>query len=92
MTLSLLKTIFSISKPMIVCVCNSVSDSAIAQAIDEGASTVKEVARRTRAGTCCGTCRDSIREALLAAGHAVGRSRADERPRVALPILAALNG
>lgn len=94
MTLPLLKTIFSISKPMIVCVCNSVSDAAIARAIDEGASSVKEVARRTRAGTCCGACRDSIRDALRASGaqSVVGGERERERVRVALPILAAFNG
>jgi bacterioferritin-associated ferredoxin len=86
LTLPLLKTIFSISNPMIVCLCNSVSDAAIARAIDEGASSVREVARRTRAGTCCGACRDSIRDALRASG------RSEDRVRVALPILAAFNG
>ena len=85
----LLKTIFTISKPMIVCICNSVSDTDIARAIDEGASTLKQVAKKTRAGTCCGACRSSIREALAAAPHA--RSVSSERPRVALPILAAFN-
>lgn len=75
---------------MIVCICNSVSDGDIARAIDEGASTLKEVARRTRAGTCCGSCRESIRDALRSVAGADVHA-APDRSRIALPILAAFN-
>ncbi len=45
---------------MYVCMCEAVTDHAIHQAIDEGASTVAEVMACTRAGTRCGACRSEI--------------------------------
>lgn len=45
---------------MIVCVCHAVSDRVIRASITSGASSVKEVGRACRAGTCCGTCRPMI--------------------------------
>ena len=43
-----------------ICQCNGVSKSAICAAWQDGARSVVEVARRTRATTGCGTCRDAV--------------------------------
>jgi assimilatory nitrate reductase electron transfer subunit len=43
-----------------ICQCNGVSKSAICQAWQDGARSVADVARRTRATTGCGTCRDAV--------------------------------
>ena len=53
-----LKTIFKIR--MYVCLCEAVSDHQIREAIENGASSVGEVMRCTRAGTRCGSCRTEI--------------------------------
>ncbi|MCR3722800.1 MULTISPECIES: FAD-dependent oxidoreductase [Prauserella salsuginis group] len=44
----------------IVCRCNSVSKAKIVDAYRGGASTVDDIAQRTRAGTGCGGCRDAV--------------------------------
>jgi bacterioferritin-associated ferredoxin len=51
---------------MIVCHCQVVSDRSIRAAVDDGAVTLDEVARRCSAGTRCGGCWPTI-AALLAA-------------------------
>jgi bacterioferritin-associated ferredoxin len=45
---------------MFVCVCRAVPDSAIRRVIQDGASTVDEVAARCGAGTSCGACRPVV--------------------------------
>lgn len=45
---------------MIVCVCRAVSDRVIRATIHAGATTVSEVSRACRAGSCCGACRPAI--------------------------------
>lgn len=57
---------------MIVCVCEGLSHRVIDRHIDEGVSTVRELGRVTRAGTCCGVCVPALRERLER-----GRRRAD---------------
>jgi bacterioferritin-associated ferredoxin len=54
---------------MIVCHCAGVTDRTITQEIRDGASTVRDIVRRTGAGRCCAPCRDEIR-ALLGAADA----------------------
>ncbi|MCI0670416.1 MAG: (2Fe-2S)-binding protein [Myxococcaceae bacterium] len=49
---------------MIVCICRVVSDRTIRAAIQEGASTVHQVAMACRAGTVCGGCRPQIAELI----------------------------
>ena len=49
---------------MIVCLCKGVSDREIEQLIDDGASSVSEVAQRTEAGTDCGSCACDIRNMI----------------------------
>lgn len=86
-------------RPLIICRCEEVSRREIVQAIEEGASTVEEVKRRTRAGMglCQGkTCSRLVRRIL--AEHR-GSSLGDELPStfrppvrpVTLKMLAALD-
>jgi len=49
---------------MIVCVCQNVSDRAIAAAAEKGAKDVGDVTRATGAGTSCGCCHETIAEML----------------------------
>ncbi len=49
---------------MIVCLCRSVSDRALAGALEAGARSVEEVAQATGAGSSCGCCLDAV-EALV---------------------------
>ena len=51
-----------------VCRCNGVSKGAIADCVGDGATSVEEVATRTRATTGCGGCADDVC-ALLDALH-----------------------
>lgn len=43
-----------------VCTCNGVTKGEIAACVHEGASSVAEVARATRATTGCGSCREAV--------------------------------
>ncbi len=85
--------------PLIICRCEEVSKREILQAIQEGATTVEEIKRRTRAGMglCQGkTCSRLVRRIL--AEHK-GTSIGDELPSayrppvrpVTLEVLAALD-
>jgi bacterioferritin-associated ferredoxin len=56
---------------MIVCHCAGVTDDAIVALIRGGASTVKDIVRRSGAGRCCAPCRDEIR-ALIGDTRAQG--------------------
>jgi len=49
---------------MIVCVCAGVSERKLAAVVADGATTMKEVARKCGAGEGCGACRPLIRECL----------------------------
>ena len=49
---------------MIVCLCEGLSDREISQTIQAGATSLKEVGRRCRAGVDCGRCREQIRGML----------------------------
>jgi bacterioferritin-associated ferredoxin len=49
---------------VIVCHCNVVSDSDLADAVDDGARTLGDVCRRTGAAQDCGTCVFSVRRVL----------------------------
>jgi bacterioferritin-associated ferredoxin len=42
------------------CICQAVTCDQVTAAIDDGAATLKAVARATRACTSCGTCRERI--------------------------------
>jgi bacterioferritin-associated ferredoxin len=66
LTTTVLKSIFNIK--MYVCLCEAVTDHAIREAIEDGASSVTEVMGCTRAGTRCGSCRTELAE--MVAAHA----------------------
>lgn len=56
---------------MFVCLCNGVTSQTVAEAVEAGASTTKDVAQACGAGADCGRCRRTV-QALL-------RSSAPER-------------
>jgi bacterioferritin-associated ferredoxin len=65
---------------MIVCVCEGVSDREVAQAIEEGAASVKAIRQACGAGRGCGQCRQMLRSML----HETGRARSGVAPRLLL--------
>ncbi len=71
--------------PIIVCRCEEITGAEIAVAVDEGARTLNDVKRRTRAGMgmCQGRWCSHAIAALVAAE--TGQSRADLAPMTARP-------
>ena len=56
---------------MVVCLCKGVCDRSIKTAINQGATTLEDVARACRgAGTGCGSCRPMIADLIHAAAAA----------------------
>lgn len=51
---------------MIVCICNSVSETHIRAAVRAGASHLRDLTRELRVGTCCGKCVPEAKVALQA--------------------------
>lgn len=51
---------------MIVCICRGKSDRDVKKAIDNGASSLREL-QRCGIGDQCGSCHNSLRTMLLAA-------------------------
>ena len=49
---------------MFACICRAVTCDDVNSAIDNGAATLKAVAKATRACTSCGTCRARIQGML----------------------------
>ena len=43
---------------MYVCICNSVTDSDIRNAVDNGVRNMKQLRRTTGCGSSCGCCKD----------------------------------
>lgn len=48
----------------IICFCYSVSESEIRKAIEEGATSLMEIRRRTYANTGCGGCGEEVKKLL----------------------------
>jgi len=48
----------------IICNCFNVSESAIVEAIKNGADTVEKITEATNAGNGCGQCLDAVAEVL----------------------------
>ncbi|BBY61656.1 (2Fe-2S)-binding protein [Mycolicibacterium sarraceniae] len=46
---------------MFVCLCNGVTSQVVADAVEAGATTTKEVASVCGAGAECGRCRRTVR-------------------------------
>jgi len=57
---------------MYICICNAVNESAIRQAVDDGAKSFRDLSERTGCGTQCGSCiklaREVMDKALVDAG------------------------
>jgi bacterioferritin-associated ferredoxin len=57
---------------MYICICNAVNESAIHQAVEEGASNFRDLSFRTGCGLQCGSCvklaRQVLDQALAKAG------------------------
>jgi bacterioferritin-associated ferredoxin len=49
---------------MYVCICHAVNESAIQQAVDDGATSFRELSTMTGCGTQCGSCVKLAREVL----------------------------
>ena len=49
---------------MYVCICKAVTDSAIRQAVMDGARSLRDLTARTGCSTQCGRCVGAAREAM----------------------------
>lgn len=54
---------------MYVCLCHQVTDRQIRSAVEQGSSSLHELAAELKVATCCGKCRP-LAESLLEAGAA----------------------
>jgi len=73
------------NRTLIVCICRGVSDRKISNAIDHGATTLRDL-QRCGIGDQCGSCHNSLR-AMLAASAA---ERATPCPACTQPEVAAV--
>jgi bacterioferritin-associated ferredoxin len=55
---------------MFVCLCNGVTSQVVADAVEAGATTTKQVASVCGAGAECGRCRRTVRAIIEASGAA----------------------
>lgn len=62
---------------MIVCHCKGISDREIRSAVQDGATTHRQVGRACQAGRTCGGCHPVIRE-IIEAEHEPTASPFDE--------------
>jgi len=69
---------------MYVCLCSAVTSATVLEAIDEGATTSKEVAQACGAGSECGRCRATVRG--LIGGRNAERQSADAKRSHSAPI------
>ena len=61
---------------MIVCVCKAISDRHIRSAVNEGASSLRDITRELKVGTCCGKCLPEAKATLAACLSQCGAMRA----------------
>ena len=73
---------------MVLCICHAVTEHQLDAAIEAGAHTLAEIARRLGAGDDCGCCRDDIEERLESRSGPCGRY-CDGCPRAAGPLTSA---
>lgn len=57
---------------MIVCVCRGATEKQVMNAIDDGASTIRDL-QRCGIGDQCGSCHETLRMMLAAAADSVER-------------------
>jgi bacterioferritin-associated ferredoxin len=58
------------SSSVIICHCHAVSDRRIRELVRSGATSVRDVQRRTGAGSGCSGCLSSLREIVEREAHA----------------------
>lgn len=61
---------------MYICVCNAVTESAIQQAVKDGARSLRDLSFRTGCSTQCGCCVGLAREVMDATLADIGAARA----------------
>lgn len=75
---------------MFLCICKSVSDTQIREAVEQGARTVGDLSARFGLGTECGKCLDDVRQVLdaclLAPSSASESASASASASVSTPI------
>jgi bacterioferritin-associated ferredoxin len=49
---------------MYVCICNTVTDSDIRKAVDDGVANMRQLRQVTGCGTTCGCCKETAVEVL----------------------------
>lgn len=49
---------------MLVCHCHRVTDREVRRCVQDGASSVDQVARMCRAGSGCGGCKEAVTEVV----------------------------
>ena len=54
------RKVYNMDMEKIVCNCYSITNGAIKEAVDNGATTLEEVKEVTGAGTICGACLDDV--------------------------------
>ncbi|MFZ4551833.1 MAG: (2Fe-2S)-binding protein [Aquabacterium sp.] len=69
--------------PMIVCVCNRISDREITRRAQQGCSSFDELQMETGVATCCGRCEDCARTVFDDASSR-GWQRLDLKPSLML--------
>lgn len=57
--------ISGIGEPMVVCLCQGVSDKSVRASIEAGARTRQQVTAACGAGDGCGTCHRTIKSLIL---------------------------
>ena len=68
---------------MYICICHAVTDSAICQAVHQGASSFRELSFNTACGTQCGSCVSHARKVMDEALAELGLVASEEKLRVA---------
>jgi len=56
-----LSDVYAMMRPRKVCVCRSVTETMIRDAMDRGAGNFEEVQQMTDCSTGCGTCESAVR-------------------------------
>jgi bacterioferritin-associated ferredoxin len=68
---------------MYVCVCHAVTDHAIREEVDRGASSLFDVQCRLPVGSCCGRCEDTARQVIDEHCRTTGVAANEKRFRTA---------
>ena len=59
---------------MYVCLCHSITDRDIHQAVVDGVNSLKELSNHLKVATCCGKCASCARDVLHEAQSKCGKA------------------